>query len=137
MINKKSDIITGLVFAGWLSLAANAFGLIYEDITAFELKQRIDDETGQGYIILDIREIADYEQGHIPGAINITLKELGYRLFTLDKTKDIIVYCEIGQRSKIACEILTNAGFKDVYNLTDGLEAWGYALQRSDGRISI
>ena len=43
-------------------------------------------------------------------------------------TKDIIVYCGIGAQSKVACEILANAGFKDVYNLTDGLKAWDHAL---------
>ena len=126
-----------LTICACLIFSTEAKALLYEDISACELKQRIDDDSDGGYIILDIREVADYEEGHIPKAINIPLKELGYRLFTLDKTKDIIVYCQIGQRSKIACEILTNAGFKDVYNLTDGLKAWDYALQTSDGRVSI
>jgi rhodanese-related sulfurtransferase len=109
----------------------------YDNITPLELKHRMDDESDGGLLILDIRDEASYEQGHITGAINIPLKELGYRLFGLDKTKDIIVYCRIGVQSKIACQILENAGFKDVYNLTGGLAAWNYPIETSDGRVNI
>ena len=109
----------------------------YDNITALELKQRMDDKSDDAFIILDIRDEATYKKGHIPGAINIPLKELGYRLFSLDKTKEIIVYCSVGVQSKLACHILANAGFKDVYNLTGGLKVWNYPTETSDGRVSI
>lgn len=108
------------------------------DITAYELKERLDDESDEGFIMLDIRAEAAYDAGHIPGAINIPLNELGYRLFTLDRTKDIIVYCNLGlPRSTIACQVLVNSGFKDVYKLTGGMSAWNYAIETSDGSVSI
>ena len=97
----------------------------------------MDEEQDTGYIILDIRYSPEYEEGHIPAAINIPLRELGYRLVILDKTKDVIVYCNYGLQSKVACQILANAGFKDVYNLTGGLEEWSYPVQTSDGRVGI
>jgi len=109
----------------------------YDNITALELKHRVDDKSDNAFIILDIRDEAAYDQGHIPGTINIPLKELGYRLFSLDKTKDIIVYCDVGVRSKVACQILTSAGFKDVYNLIGGMKVWNYAIETSDGKVSI
>ena len=109
----------------------------YDNITALELKQRVNDKYDNAFIILDIRDEAAYDQGHIPGTINIPLKELGYILFSLDKTKDIIVCCDVGVRSKVACQILANAGFKDVYNLTGGMKAWNYAIETSDGKVSI
>ena len=163
MMIKKSIITAGLAVALFLGLLWMEWGLVYaniagvelerkvfdksnndvdkavnyDNITALELNRRVDDKSDNAFIILDIRNEAAYDQGHIPGAINIPLKELGYRLFSLDKTKDIIVYCDVGVRSKVACQILANAGFKDVYNLTGGMKAWNYAIETSDGRVNI
>jgi len=109
----------------------------YYDITVDELNARIDDKSDNSFIIVDIRDDASYDEAHIPGAINIPLNELGYRVFSLDKTKDIIVYCFTGVTSQVACQILVNAGFKDVYNVIGGIKAWDYAIETSDGRVNI
>ncbi|MFC1676661.1 rhodanese-like domain-containing protein [Planctomycetota bacterium] len=109
----------------------------FYEITTDQLKARIDDESDDNFIIIDIRDDASYDEAHIPGAINIPLNELGYRVFSLDKTKDIIVYCFTGVTSQVACQILVNAGFKDVYNVTGGIKAWNYAIETSDGRVNI
>jgi len=137
MIKRLYLGIAGLVFAMALSLAAADAVTGYADITAFELQRRITDPSDTGYVILDVREKSLYDAGHIPGATNIPLKELGYRLFVLDKTKDIIVYCSLGATSKVACQILVNAGFKDVYSLTNGIKSWVYAIETSEGSVSI
>jgi rhodanese-related sulfurtransferase len=113
----------------------NAAG--YYDITVDELKARMDGKSANNFIILDIRDDVSYGQAHIPGAINIPLNELGYRLFSLDKTRDIIVYCYTGVTSQVACQILVNAGFRDVYNVIGGIKAWDYAIETSSGRINI
>ncbi|HIJ70590.1 MAG TPA: rhodanese-like domain-containing protein [Planctomycetes bacterium] len=109
----------------------------FYEITADQLRDRIEDKSDDNFIIIDIRDNASYDEGHIPGAVNIPLNELGYRVFGLDKTADIIVYCFTGITSKVACRILVNAGFKDVYDMTGGIKAWDYALETSDGRINI
>ena len=112
-------------------------GVTYKDITAIQLAQRMDDDSDNGYVILDVRDEGVYDAGHIPTAINIPLEGLGYGMYSLDKTKDIIVYCQIGVRSRVACMILINGGFKDVYNLVGGLKTWDYPIETSDGRVSI
>jgi rhodanese-related sulfurtransferase len=163
MIKKKNTIIfiiAVLIAVPFLPLLAVTGGLVYAritgtdktangfelllpneagfyDITADQLAERIKDKSDENYVIVDIRDGASYDQAHIPGAINIPLNELGYRLFSLDKTKDIIVYCFRGITSEVACKILVNAGFKDVYNLTGGIKAWDYPIEASDGRVNI
>ena len=126
-----------MVLAGCLSLLSTAEALTYGEISAFELKARLDTPSDKGYMVVDIRPAANYAAGHIRTAINIPLKELGVSFNKLDRTKDIIVYCDLGIQSKLACEVLINAGFKDVYNLTGGLKEWNYALVTSDGRTDI
>jgi rhodanese-related sulfurtransferase len=116
---------------------ARSWAADYGEIIAGELKERMDDKSDQGFVLLDVRSEAAYEQGHIPGAVNIPLSQLGYRLFALDRTRDIIVYCNLGVGSVVACQILANAGFKDVYNLRGGLSEWNYAIQTSDGSVQI
>jgi len=118
-------------------LDARSWAAGYGEITARELKERMDDGSDQGFVILDVRNEAAYDQGHLPGAMNIPLSQLGYRLFALDRTSDIIVYCNLGVGSRLACQILANAGFKDVYNLRGGLSEWNYAIQTSDGTVRI
>jgi len=130
-------LIIMMVFSICLGFSNEACAVLYEDISALELSERILDDKDDGYIILDIRLPEEYAEGHIPGAINIPLRELGYSLYLLDKVKDIIVYCNIGLQSKVAAQVLANAGFKDVYNLTDGLKVWSYAFESSDGRVNI
>ena len=137
MMKWNKIIAAVLVVAVFPAFPQEASAASYADISALELKQRMDDEDDDNFIILDIRDEADYDEKHIPGAINIPLKELGYKVFSLDRTKDIIVYCASGVRSKVASKILINAGFKDVFNLTGGIKAWNYPIETSDGRVSI
>jgi len=157
MITRKRNIIIGLVLLVLLGLIGTLVyasiaqtkntddSFVFElpneagfyEISTDQLKARIDDDSDDNFIIIDIRDDASYDEAHIPGAINISLNELGYRLFGLDKTKDIIVYCFTGVTSQVACQILVNAGFKDVYNVTDGIKTWDYAIETSYGRVDI
>jgi rhodanese-related sulfurtransferase len=133
----KKILLISVLFIASMLLSGTADALLYEDMTAYELEQRIEDKEDKGYILVDVRPLEDYEEGHIPESINIPLKELGYRLYALDRTKDIIVYCGYGLQSKIAAQVLANAGFKDVYNLVDGTEAWPYAIVTNYGSVTI
>jgi len=136
MTAKKSIIlVTFVVIAS--SLVCLAMARVY-----VEAEEVIDPNQDmldmlENAVIVDLRDQASYDAGHIPGAINIPLNELGYKLYTLDSTKDIVVYCYTGQSCKIAVQVLKNAGFKDVYSLEGGIEAWEYPLETSDGRVSI
>ncbi|WMT41242.1 FAD-dependent oxidoreductase [Paenibacillus sp. D2_2] len=74
-------------------------------------------------ILLDVRTVAEYEQGHIDGAAHIPVDELRERLNELDKNKEIYAYCGVGIRGYIAARILTQHGYK-VKNLTGGYRTY-------------
>jgi rhodanese-related sulfurtransferase len=73
--------------------------------------------------IVDVRSVAEYEGGHIPGAKNLPLDELRGRLEELSRDRDIWLVCEVGQRAYYATRVLLQNGFK-VKNLSGGMRTY-------------
>lgn len=84
------------------------------------------------YLLLDVRTPQEFNGGHIDGAINIPVQELAQRISEVPADQPIVVYCRSGNRSATATDILTGAGYEDVYDIAGGTVAWsaaGYPLQ--------
>lgn len=73
-------------------------------------------------ILLDVRTEKEYNGGHLEGALNIPVDSLRERLGELDKTKEILEYCQIGLRGYVGSRFLTQNGYK-VKNLTGGYKS--------------
>jgi len=68
--------------------------------------------------LLDVRSPDEYAGGHLEGALNVPLQELGARLTELGpKGRPVKVYCRSGRRSAIAAQLLRDAGFSSVKDL--------------------
>ncbi len=78
----------------------------------------------KGVRIVDVRTVAEFEGGHIPGAENVPLDQFEASMGSWDPAKPVFVYCATGSRSVEAMRILSAAGFSTVYNLTSGIVAW-------------
>jgi NADPH-dependent 2,4-dienoyl-CoA reductase/sulfur reductase-like enzyme/rhodanese-related sulfurtransferase len=74
-------------------------------------------------MILDVRTAEEFGLGHVPGAINVPVDELRSRLAELPRDRDIVAYCQVGQRGYLATRILTQAGFR-VRNLSGGYKTY-------------
>lgn len=76
--------------------------------------------------VVDVSDEAEFDQGHITGAMNIPLAQLPDRLKELEKFHDkpLIVNCRSGMRSGKACGILAKQQFSKLYNLQGGLQGW-------------
>ena len=74
--------------------------------------------------LVDIRQAAEYQTGHLPGARHIPVGELEERLAELDPALPTVVYCGSGLRSRAAATVLAHAGFAEVYHLAGGLHSW-------------
>ena len=86
-------------------------------------KEELKNFTKNGVTIIDVRSKQEYEEGHLNGAILIPEYEIKEKIKNIVENKDekILVYCSSGIRSKQAQEELINLGYKNVYNLKDGI----------------
>jgi rhodanese-related sulfurtransferase len=87
----------------------------------FEVKERL--KQGEKFEILDVRELEEWASGHIPEARHIPLGELEARHKELTKDQEIVVVCRSGNRSGIACQYLSEMGYKAI-NMPGGMSAW-------------
>jgi rhodanese-related sulfurtransferase len=81
---------------------------------------------GEDPIILDVRTPREYQQGHVTGAVNLPYQQIGRRLADLEQIRDkqIVVYCEVGPRARVAQSMLQQAGFADVKHLAGDMAGW-------------
>ena len=92
-----------------------------KEIQATEVAQRL--ANGEQLNLIDVREVAEVESGHIPGIVNIPLGLLEFRMHELDKNKPYIMVCRSGGRSGQATAFLESQGF-DVTNMSGGMLEW-------------
>ncbi|HBI14465.1 MAG TPA: sulfurtransferase [Desulfobulbaceae bacterium] len=95
-----------------------------DSLDALQAKQFIEQQPADSVTVLDVRQPAEYETGHIAGAKLIPLPELQGRMDEIDKDKQTIVYCAIGGRSRVAAQMLAGNNFQKVFNLSGGFKAW-------------
>jgi rhodanese-related sulfurtransferase len=74
--------------------------------------------------IIDVRELDEYENGHIPGIKLIPLSEFVERYQEIDPNKETILVCRSGARSGRACQFLMHQGYKNVKSMVGGMLAW-------------
>jgi rhodanese-related sulfurtransferase len=78
----------------------------------------------QGATLLDVRTPAEFAAKHLPGAINIPIRELEKRVDELGpNTTSVVIYCRSGNRSARAKSLLKKRGFEQVYDL-GAMSAW-------------
>jgi len=78
----------------------------------------------KGMMLLDVRTNKEYEGGHIPGSIHVPISEIGDKIKKLKKDKELVVYCQNGNRSIWAIKRLMGMGYKNLANLKGGYLAW-------------
>ena len=75
-------------------------------------------------IFIDVRYRDEYAKENIPGVMNIPINELEAHVKELKDFDNIYVHCQKGGRSAMACEMLDEIGFDNVFNVEGGLDAW-------------
>jgi len=77
-------------------------------------------------LFVDVRELDEWQEGHVPGAIHIPRGNLESRVEGLvpDKEREIFVYCAVGARSAFGAKALTDLGYTDVTSVAGGFTDW-------------
>jgi rhodanese-related sulfurtransferase len=93
-----------------------------------------------GHVLIDVRERAEYEAGHLPGAIHISKSYIEVLLEERvpDRETPITLYCAGGTRSLLAAESVRRLGYRNVESMVDGVGGWkahGYELVREEAPL--
>jgi rhodanese-related sulfurtransferase len=112
-------VLVAVVFA----LSAPAEQKLAQEITVAEVARLRE----SGAFILDVREVSEWNELHVPGASLIPLGELSSRLSEVPKDRPVVVMCRSGNRSKEGRDILINAGFEQVTSMAGGIREWSAA----------
>jgi molybdopterin/thiamine biosynthesis adenylyltransferase/rhodanese-related sulfurtransferase len=101
------------------------------EITALDLKRRI--EAGEDVQLIDVREPYEFASSRLPKATSIPLGHVVARRSELDPSREAVLYCHVGMRSREAARRLRQAGYSGrLVNLAGGLLAWSRVVERSD-----
>jgi rhodanese-related sulfurtransferase len=118
-LDTASTILVGIIV---LFLVIKLFGFLsrlgIKQISPRDLDQK------KGMVLLDVRPDKEYELGHIPGAVHVPLSDIGSKIKKLKKDKELVVYCRNGNQSIWAIKRLMGMGYKNLYNLRGGYNAW-------------
>jgi rhodanese-related sulfurtransferase len=103
-------------------------------------KLSVDEAAGlvgkDGVVFVDVREPAEWQAGHVPGAVHVPRGLLEFKADpslpaayekALDPAKKLVVYCASGGRSALAAKTLKDMGYPDAVNMTGGFGAWSQA----------
>lgn len=111
----------GYIFIGPSSSQANA-GASFKTITPLEAKSLI--ETRRDLLLVDVRSPEEFQGGSLPGATLIPFWDFAQGRYDLPRDKPILLICAVGGRSLACGQLLASKGYREVYNLKGGLDAW-------------
>lgn len=95
------------------------------EITVREAYQRLADAGAQpSATLIDVRAAWEYADGHAAGAISLPLNELQARAGEVPRDRDVLLICQVGQRSLVAARFLRQQGVERVFNVDGGTDAW-------------
>ena len=97
---------------------------MYEQISIDEFQEQFANKGDTDFVLLDVREEDEFVAGHIPGAVNLPLSELQFRMDEVDEEKAVVLVCRTSNRSEMAAQILSANGYDNLYHLVEGTAHW-------------
>ena len=117
-------LLTGTLFALIILLIVNIYSEKNRKYQVVDTNGAVSLMDDDDLIILDVREEKERKAGFLSNDINIPMGQLKTKMDTLDKSKNILVYCKSGTRSDRIADILSKNDFQKVSSLKGGFNAW-------------
>jgi sulfur-carrier protein adenylyltransferase/sulfurtransferase len=96
------------------------------EISVTEVKSKLDND--EDFVLIDVREQAEYDMCRIIGSKLIPLSEFEVRMSEIPKDKELVIHCKMGGRSAQAQSALLEQGWENVLNMTGGINAWALEI---------
>ena len=117
-------LLTGTLLALIILLIVNIYGDTFKKYAVVDTHAAVSLMDDDELIILDVREEKERSSGFINNDINIPMSQVKNKMGSLDKSKNILVYCKSGTRSDQISGFLSKNEFQNVYSLKGGFKAW-------------
>jgi rhodanese-related sulfurtransferase len=106
-------------------LSISAYSSNVSDIS----QQELFEANSNNVVIVDVRTTEEFQQGHVPNAINVPLSNIidNPDILTFSKEKPIVLYCRSGYRAGKAAEALQKYGYTNLRHLEGDMQGWSKA----------
>ncbi len=126
---KTEDIARDGVYAASLSGTGAALVMAAkQQITEIDVAKAKQLLTQGNIVLIDTREESEYAEGHIDGALLLPRGMLEFKIGSMpelaDKSKAVLIYCRLGNRSALAAQTLQKLGYTNVLSMAGGFDAW-------------
>ena len=117
-------LLTGTLLALIILLIVNLYGDKFKKYAVVDTNAAVSLMDDDELIILDVREEKERSNGFISNDINIPMSQVKNKMDSLDKSKNILIYCKSGTRSDQISGLLYRNEFHNVSSLKGGFNAW-------------
>ena len=117
-------LLTGTLFALIILLIVNIYSEKYRKYQVVDTNGAVSLMDDDELIIIDVREEKERKAGFLSKDLNIPMGQVKAKMDSLDKSKNILVYCKSGTRSDRIADILSKNDFQKVSSLKGGFNAW-------------
>jgi len=117
-------LLTGTLFALIILLIVNIYSEKYRKYQVVDTNGAVSLMDDDELIIIDVREEKERKAGFLNNDLNIPMGQVKAKMDSLDKSKNILVYCKSGTRSDRIADILSKNDFQKVSSLKGGFNAW-------------
>jgi rhodanese-related sulfurtransferase len=117
-------LLTGTLFALIILLIVNLYSEKYRKYQVVDTNGAVSLMDDDELLIIDVREEKERKAGFLSNDLNIPMGQVKAKMDSIDKSKNILVYCKSGTRSDRIADILSKNDFQKVSSLKGGFNAW-------------